>query len=146
MHLAYLAAQILIHPACKPEITLLLAIKISVPNKYTEYLDVFSKKSAVVLHNWLNINKYVINLELGKQPPYGPIYNLAAVMLKTLNTYTRTNLANKFIPPSKFPARAPISFLQKSTRSVHLYIDYWGVNNLTIKNWYLLLLIGELLD
>ena len=57
-----------------------------------------------------------------------------------------TNLANGFIKPSKSPAGAPILFDQKSDRSLWLYVDYRGLNNLTMKNRYPLPLIGELLD
>ena len=66
--------------------------------------------------------------------------------LGTLKAYIETNLANGFIILSKLPARAPILFDQKSDSSFQLYINYQGLNNLTIKNRYLLLLIGELLD
>ena len=66
--------------------------------------------------------------------------------LESLKAYIETNLANRFIRPSKSPAGAPILFEQKSDNSLRLYIDYWGLNNLTIKNRYLLPLIGKLLD
>ena len=80
------------------------------------------------------MNEYVIKLEEGKQPSFGPIYSLELVELETLKTYIKINLANGFIRPSKFPAG-----------SFRLCVDYWGLNNLTIKNQYLLSLIGELL-
>ena len=66
--------------------------------------------------------------------------------LETLKAYIETNLANEFIRPSKSPAGAPILFDQKSDGSLRLYVDYQGLNNLTIKNRYPLPLIGELLD
>ena len=66
--------------------------------------------------------------------------------LDTLKAYIETNLANEFIKPSKLPAGAPILFDQKSDSSLRLCVNYRGLNNLTIKNQYLLPLIGELLD
>ena len=58
----------------------------------------------------------------------------------------KINLANGFIWLFKSSAKAPILFDKKLDRSFCLYIDYWGFNNLIIKNQYLLPLISELLD
>ena len=92
------------------------------------------------------MNKHAIELEEGKQPPFGPIYSLGPVELETLKTYIKTNLANSFIRPSKSPAGAPILFDWKPNESLRLCMNYWGLNNITIKNQYPLPLIGESLD
>ena len=92
------------------------------------------------------INKHAIKLEKDKQPLFRPIYSLELVELEILKTYIKTNLANGFIQPSKSFARAFILFDKKLDRNLRFYIDYWGLNNLTIKNQYPLPLIGELLD
>lgn len=42
---------------------LLVAEKIDDPKKYADFLDVFFKKSAAMLFNYLDINKYVINVK-----------------------------------------------------------------------------------
>ena len=93
-----------------------------------------------------NLNEHAINLEDGKQPPYEPIYSLGPVELETLKIYIETHLKTGFIRPSKSPAGAPILFDKKPDGSLCLCMDYWGFNNLTIKNRYLLPLIGESLD
>ena len=77
---------------------------------------------------------------------YGPIQSLGLVEIKTLKAYIETNLANKFIRPLKSPANTPILFERKSNISLRLCVDYWGLNNLTIKNRYLLTPIEEWLD
>ena len=110
------------------------------------FTDVFPKESAAVLPEHIEINTHAINLEEGKQPLYEPIYSLGPLELKTLKTYIETNLANSFIHPSKSPAGAPILFDKKPDGSFRLCVDYWGLNNITIKNQYLLLLVGESLD
>ena len=92
------------------------------------------------------MNEHAIDLEEGKQPSFGPIYSLSLVELETLKTYIKTNLANGFIWPSKSLARAPIFFDRKLDRSLCLCVDYWSFNNITIKNQYLLPLIGKSLD
>ena len=63
-----------------------------------------------------------------------------------LKSYIKTHLKTGFIRPSEFPASAPIFFDKKFDSIFHLYIDYWVLNNLTIKNRYPWLLIGKSLD
>ena len=54
------------HPAWKTQIVLLLAEKVIIPNKYSNFADVFLKEFAVKLPKCSNINKYAIELERGK--------------------------------------------------------------------------------
>ena len=74
-----------------------------VPAEYSDYSDVFSAENAAELPENTGMNEYAIELEKGKQPPFGPIYNPGPVELETLKTYIETNLANGFIWPSKSP-------------------------------------------
>ena len=69
-----------------------------------------------------------------KQSPFRSIYNLGPVELKTLKIYIKINLANGFIYPSKSPARIVIFFDWKLDRNLCFCMDYWGLNNITIKN------------
>ena len=98
------------------------------------------------LFQYIRINDYAIKPVDNQQPPYGPIYNLEPVKLETMKAYIETNLANGFIRLSKSLVDAIIFFYRKLDRFFWLCVDYKGLNNLTIKNWYPLLLIGELLD
>ena len=66
--------------------------------------------------------------------------------METLKAYIKTNRANSFIRPSNSPAGASILFERKLDGFFWLYVDYQSFNKLTIKNRYLLLLIGESLD
>ena len=86
-----------IYPASKASIALLLAKKVSVSKEYTDFLEVFSKESAVMLLERLDINKHAIDLELGREPFYEPIYSLSLVELESLKIYIKINLANGFI-------------------------------------------------
>ena len=135
-----------IHLARKAQLALLLTKKVTVPVKYSDFADVFSKKSANVLPERTGVNEHAIELEEGKQPPYGPIYILAPIELETLKTYIKTNLVNGFIQASKSPPGATFLFVCKYNGSLCLCVDYQGLNNLTINNWYPLPLIGESLD
>ena len=64
------------------------------------------------------INRHVIKLQDAKQPPYGPIYSLRPVELKTLKTYIKNYLKTGFIWSSKSSAGAPILFDKKPNNSL----------------------------
>ena len=146
IHMILFTSQIIIYPAWKAQIALLLAEKVTVPAKYSDFVNVFLKNSAKVLPKRTVMIKRIINLEEGKQPSYGSIYSLKPVELKTLKTYIKNNLANHFIWALKSLADAPILFFHKPNGSLCLFIDYCELNNLTIKNQYPLPLIGESLN
>ena len=114
--------------------------------KYSNYSNVFSAENAVELIENTRINEYIIKLKEDKQPLFGLIYSLEPVELEIFKIYIKTNLANSFIWPSKSPAGAFIFFDKKSDRNFHLCINYWSLNNITIKNQYLLPLISMSLD
>lgn len=66
VHITYLKSKMLIYLACKAQITLLLAKKVSVFKEYADFLDIFSKKSIIMLSDYFNINKHTIDLKTGK--------------------------------------------------------------------------------
>lgn len=100
-----------IDPVRKAQTASLLTEKVTVLVEYLNFAEVFSEKWATKLSKHFDLNKHLINLKLNKQPPYGPIYSLGLVELKTLKTYIETNLINSFIRPSKSPAGALILFV-----------------------------------
>ena len=136
------------HPSKRAQIAHLKVDEAStkVPSKYADLTDVFSPKLAAKFPKYIGINDHAIELVDDWQLPYGPIYNLEPVELKTLKAYIKNNLASGFIRPSKSLAGAPILFDKKPDGSLRLCVDYQGLNNLTIKNWYLLSLVGKSLD
>ena len=66
--------------------------------------------------------------------------------LETLKTYIKTYIKTEFIRSYKSLAGTPILFDKKLDGSLRLYVDYWDLNNLTIKNRYPLPFIGESLN
>ena len=104
-----------------------------------------AENGAELLEN-TGINEYAIELKENKQPLFGPIYNLGLIELEMLKIYIKTNLANGFIRLSKSSAEAPILFDQKPDKNLRFCVDYWGFNNITIKNQYPLPLISKSLD
>lgn len=125
---------------------MLLIKKVTITAKYSDFSDVFLEKSANVLLEQTRANKHAIKLKKGKQLLHGLINSLRPVELKTLKTYIKTNLANDFIQVSKSPVGAPILFVCKPNGSLCFCVNYQGLNKLTIKNRYLLPLIGKSLD
>lgn len=94
----------------------------------------------------ININEHTIERVDGKQLSYGHLYALRPVELETLKDNIKTHLKIAFIRPSKSPTGAPIFFDKNLGGSLYLCVNYRGLNNLTIKNRYSLLPIGESLD
>ena len=114
--------------------------------EYSDYSNFFSAENAAELPENTGMNKYAIELEESKQPPFRSIYSLGPVEFEMLKTYIETNLANGFIHPSKSLATAPMLFNGKPDRNLRLCMNYRGLNNITIKNRYPLPFIRESLD
>ena len=133
VHVSFLGLKITIHPARKAQLPLLLTKKVIIPAKYSDFANVFLKQSAKVFPEQTGINEHAFKLEEGKQPSYRPICSLGPVELKILKIYIETTLANNFIKASKSSAGARIIFVRKPDNSLCLFVDYQGLNNLTIK-------------
>ena len=146
MHISFLGSRLTIHPAREAQIALLLAKKVIISDEYSDFAVVFLEKLANLRLEQTKINKHAIKLEDGKEPPFGLIYNLRLVELETFKTYIKTNLANGFIWALKLLADVLILVVHKPNSSLYLYVNYWGLNNLTIKNQYLLSLIDKFLN
>jgi hypothetical protein len=76
----------------------------------------------------------VIDLEEGSQPLFGPIYNFLQDEFLKLQKYIDENIKKGFIQHSKSPTGAPILFVKKKDGSLCMYVNYCGLNQLTIKN------------
>ena len=63
-----------------------------------------------------------------------------------MREYLDTALKKGWIRVSKSPSAIPILFVLKKDGGNRLYVDYRGLNKVTIKNRYPLPLISELLD
>ena len=153
VHVASLSSTLIVaflnvHSSWRPQISGLIAVEAptKVSAEYSNFANNFFPDLASKLLEHTGINNHAIKLVDSQQSPYRPIYSLGPVELETLKAYIETNLANKFIRPSKSPTSAPILFDWKSNGFVWLSVNYRGLNNLMIKNRYLLSLIGELLD
>ena len=87
-------------------------IKKLVPEKYHDYLDVFSPTEVKWLPDHCSYN-VEIKLEEGKTPPFGPIYSLSTDECKALFDYIEEHLTKGFIQRSTSSAASPILFIKQ---------------------------------
>lgn len=87
-----------------------------------------------------------MKLEDDKQLFYRLIYKLSLVELEILKTYIEIYLKIGFIWAFNSLLNTSILFKKKPNGNLGLYVNYQGLNNLIIKNQYLLLLIEKCLD
>jgi len=117
----------------------------NVPSKYHEFADVFSKTKAEISspHRPYDLK---INLEESAQPPVGPIYPLSASEQEALKKFIEENLNMGFIRPTSSPYSAPVLFVKKKDGLLYLCVNFHGLNCISKKDRYPLLLISDLLD
>ncbi len=117
----------------------------TIPKTYKDLENVFLPSNANSLPQHRD-EYHAIELEPGKTPSFGPLYNLSEYQLKTLREYIDKNLANRIIWPHKSSARALVLFTPKPDGTLRLCVDYHGLNSMKIKNRYVPPLINEILD
>lgn len=115
-----------------------------VPSEYHDLLHVFSRSDSEKLPQRRPYD-HKIQLEKGKQPPFGPLYSMSQNELKVLRKYLDDNLAKGFIRASSSPAASPVIFVKKPGGGLRFCVDYRALNALTIKNRYPIPLIQETL-
>ena len=120
-------------------------VSIQIPEAYLDLAEVFleAEASTLLLHR---DEDHAIDLEVGKVLSFGSIYSLSAKELQVLRDYLDENLANGFIRPSRSFIGTPVLFTPKGDEGLRLYIDYRGLNAITLKNRYSLPLIKEIID
>jgi hypothetical protein len=116
-----------------------------VPSDYHEFADVFNKGKASQLppHCPYDLK---IDLEEGSAPPLGTIYPLSLVELEALRKFLDENITTGLLCSSSSPHGAPVLFVKKKDGSLHLCVDFHGLNQIIKKDQYLLPLISNLLE
>ena len=74
------------------------------------------------------------------------MYNLTLSEQKELDEFLEENLKTGQIGLSKSPFASTFFFMKKKDGKLQPVQDYWKLNAITVKNWYPLLLISELID
>ena len=105
-------------------------------------MDAFNKAKANTLaqHRPYNLK---INLEGDSIPLLGQIYSMSQAKLKILWEFLADHIAAGFIRPSQSLHRVPVIFSKKKDSSLHLCVDFHGLNKITKKDRYPLPLIAN---
>ena len=116
-----------------------------VPEVYHEYKDIFTKETFDELPShwpW----DHAIELLPGNHKVDCKTYNLTTAKQKELDNFLEENLSTSCIQPSKSQFTSAFFFVKKKDGKLCPVQDYWKLNDITVKNWYPLLLISELID
>ena len=94
-----------------------------VPQHYKQYENLFLASTAEKLEP-RRMFDHVIDLKLGGEPSWGPIFPISAYQLDTLDKYLKEMPKQGKITQSQSPARAPILFVPKPDGRLGLYVEY----------------------
>jgi hypothetical protein len=90
--------------------------------------------------------KFVIELKPSTSPIYKTPCRMATLELAELEEHIKELLEKRFIRPSSSPWGAPMIFVLKKDGTQRLFVDYRALNEVTVKNKYLLPRIDDLFD
>ena len=120
-------------------------IKEMVPRKFLKWRKVFGKVESEIMPI-RKIWDHTIDLKKMFKPQKRGIYPLFKDERKEVQNFVNDQLKKGYIRPSKFPQTLPVFFIGKKNRSKRIVMEYHSLNNQTVKNNYLLLLIIDLID
>ena len=89
---------------------------------------------------------YAIELLPGNHKVDCKTYNLTTAKQKELDDFLEENLSTSYIQPSKSQFASAFFFATKKDGKLHPVQNYQKLNDITVKNWYPLLLISKLID
>src|SRR5258708_10680401 len=116
----------------------------AIPEQYKDFADVFLEEAFAHLppcKAW----DHAIDLHHNAKLPRGRTFPLSLAEQNELDEFLRKNLANRRICLPKPLIRAPVFFVKKKEGSLCLVHDYWKLNEITVKNSYLLRLVSDML-
>jgi hypothetical protein len=87
---------------------------------------------------------YEIPLKEGTSLTAMSIYSLSERELETLREYIEKNLVKEYIRPSRLLTKYPMLFVPKKDGKLRICVDYRKLNDIMIKNRYILPLIHEI--
>ena len=108
------------------------------------YIEAYNTRNIKILSKLKEID-YTIKLNRNN-PLYSLIYSLSNQELGKLQNYLDNTIEKGWIYYLTLSTSAPILFVLNKDSRLRLYIDYRGLNKVTIKNYYLLSLISKILN
>ncbi|KAI0996656.1 hypothetical protein K3495_g11527 [Podosphaera aphanis] len=122
-----------------------ISLRSKLPDWLFHQVSEFSKLDSRILPPHRPTDHRIV-LREGSHPPFGKLYGMSREELIALREWLQDNLSKGFIRPSSFPAASPVLFVKKSDGGLRLCMDYRGLNEVNVKNWYPIPLISETLD
>jgi hypothetical protein len=117
-----------------------------VPEHYWDFSKVFSKEES----NRLPTHKvYDHVIDLKPDTPEllrSKVYPMPVNKQAELDRFLEENLKKGYIVPSKSPMLSPVFFIKKKDGKLHLIQDYQKLNDISIKNCYLLPLALDIIN
>jgi len=92
------------------------------------------------------VHDHVIHLKEDAQLSVFALYNLSHDKILELRHYLNENLSKDFIQVSHSQMIISILFIKKLEEELHFCMNYQDLNVITVKNWYFLSLISEMLN
>jgi hypothetical protein len=90
--------------------------------------------------------EFLIELKPDTTPIYKTPFRMTTPEVAELKEHIRELLEKEFIHPSSSPWGAPVIFVPKKDGTQRLCVDYRALNEVTVKNKYLLPRIDDLFD
>ena len=116
-----------------------------VPQRFLKQRKVFGKVELERIP-MRKIWDHAIDLKETFKPQKRRIYPLSRDKREEVQNFINDQLRKGYIRPSKSPQTSPVFFVGKKDGSKRMVMDYHNLNNQTVKNNYLLLLIMDLID
>jgi len=120
-------------------------IKEMVPKKFLKWRKVFGKVESERMPT-RKVWDHAIDLKETFKPRKERIYPLPKNEREKVQNFVEDQLRKGYIRPSKSLQTLSVFFVDKKDKSKRMVIDYCNLNNQTVKNNYLLLLITDLID
>jgi len=120
-------------------------IKELVPRKFLKWRKVFGKVESERIPA-RKVWDHAIDLKEMFKLRKGRIYPLSKNEREEVQNFVEDQLRKGYIRPSKSPQMSPVFFVGKKDGSKRMVMDYHNLNDQTVKNNYLLLLITDLID
>jgi hypothetical protein len=117
-----------------------------IPRQYQDLKSQYTGKVSNALPPLHSVD-HAIDIQIGKEPPWGPINALSEKQLSEFKQCIKQMLDQGKIRPSKSPAGAPILFVPNPDgRGLQLCVDYRELNMITTMNTRQLPMMNELQD
>ena len=120
-------------------------IKEIVPRKFLKWKKVFGKVELEKMP-MRKVWDHAIDFKETFKPQKGKIYSLSKNEREKVQNFVEDQLRKGYIRLSKSPQTSPVFFVGKKDRSKQMVMDYRNLNDQTVKNNYLLLLITDLIN